>query len=180
MNVEIDNRRLLAVAVDLLVLAPVAVALYLLFGRATPVAGSLMLGWALYYFFASRSLAGKTVGERVVGLPEADPVPEPKPAPAQEAQPQPVAPEPAAGAEPTPVAEPEPVPAPNPVPDLKPFDPPEPEPETPSEPEPQPEPDAETTALAVPEPDALRPEKPQKKLEIVSSPIDLVMDDGDK
>jgi hypothetical protein len=43
-----------------------------------------------------------------------------------------------------------------------------------------PEPEGETTALAVPEPDALSPEKPQKKLEIVSSPIDLVMDETQK
>jgi uncharacterized RDD family membrane protein YckC len=72
---QLDNRRVLAGVIDLLVLAAGAAVIFLA-ARAlgggdaefTPALGVVVLGWALYYYFACESGGGQTLGKRAMGL----------------------------------------------------------------------------------------------------------------
>src|SRR3712207_5010250 len=65
---ELDNRRLAAAAVDLLLLAPVGLALTKICGGFGPTPALLTAAWALYYYFAFESGTGQTIGKRLLGL----------------------------------------------------------------------------------------------------------------
>src|SRR3954452_19174392 len=69
---KLDNRRVAAGVVDLLIVA--AGALVVLFagdaltGDRGGALGAVILGWALYYYFALESGAGQTVGKKLMKL----------------------------------------------------------------------------------------------------------------
>ncbi|HEX6653080.1 MAG TPA: RDD family protein [Thermoleophilaceae bacterium] len=69
---KLDNRRVLAGIVDLLIVgAGALVVLYAgdaLTGDRGGALGAVILGWALYYYFALESGAGQTVGKRLMKL----------------------------------------------------------------------------------------------------------------
>jgi uncharacterized RDD family membrane protein YckC len=69
---KLDNRRVIAAIVDLLIVAVGAVAVLLvgdaLAGDRQSALGAVVLGWALYYFFALESGEGQTVGKRLMKL----------------------------------------------------------------------------------------------------------------
>jgi uncharacterized RDD family membrane protein YckC len=69
---KLDNRRVLAAVVDLLIVAAgAAVVLFAgdsLTGERQSALGAVILGWALYYFFALESGDGQTVGKKLMKL----------------------------------------------------------------------------------------------------------------
>src|SRR5215211_1078310 len=69
---KLDNRRVLAGVVDLLIVAAgaalVLVAGDSLTGERQGALGAVILGWALYYFFALESGDGQTVGKKLIKL----------------------------------------------------------------------------------------------------------------
>jgi uncharacterized RDD family membrane protein YckC len=69
---KLDNRRVLAAIVDLLIVAAGAVVvLYAgdsLTGDRQGALGAVILGWALYYYFALESGGGQTVGKKLMKL----------------------------------------------------------------------------------------------------------------
>jgi uncharacterized RDD family membrane protein YckC len=69
---KLDNRRVLAAIVDLaIVSAGAALILFAgdsLTGERQGALGAVILGWALYYFFALESGGGQTVGKRLMKL----------------------------------------------------------------------------------------------------------------
>jgi uncharacterized RDD family membrane protein YckC len=69
---KLDNRRVLAGVVDLLIVAAgaalVLVAGDSLTGERQSALGAVILGWALYYFFALESGDGQTVGKKLMKL----------------------------------------------------------------------------------------------------------------
>jgi uncharacterized RDD family membrane protein YckC len=69
---KLDNRRVLAGIVDLLIVAAGAlVVLYAgdsLSGDRQGALGAVILGWALYYYFALESGSGQTVGKKLMNL----------------------------------------------------------------------------------------------------------------
>jgi uncharacterized RDD family membrane protein YckC len=69
---KLDNRRVLAGVVDLLIVAAGgAVVLFAgdsLTGERQSALGAVILGWALYYFFAMESGDGQTVGKKLMKL----------------------------------------------------------------------------------------------------------------
>ena len=72
---KLDNRRMLAALVDLAIVAAGGAAILLAAGvlggdggsLGAPLAG-VVVGWALYYYFACESGGGQTVGKRLTGL----------------------------------------------------------------------------------------------------------------
>jgi uncharacterized RDD family membrane protein YckC len=75
MNAQLDNRRLLAGLIDVLIVgagaALVLAAAGALGGDPSSIGAPLaavVLGWALYYYFACESGAGQTVGKRLMKL----------------------------------------------------------------------------------------------------------------
>ena len=72
---QLDNRRVLAGVVDLIIVA-VGAAVVLLAGDALSgdrsdvqgALGAVILGWALYYYFALESGGGQTVGKKLMKL----------------------------------------------------------------------------------------------------------------
>src|SRR4051794_1220525 len=69
---KLDNRRVLAAIVDLLIVgAGALVVLYAgdaLTGDRGGALGAVILGWALYYYFALESGGGQTVGKKLLKL----------------------------------------------------------------------------------------------------------------
>ena len=72
---KLDNRRMLAALVDLAIVAAGGAAILLAAGMLAGDGGSLgaplagvVVGWALYYYFACESGGGQTVGKRLTGL----------------------------------------------------------------------------------------------------------------
>jgi uncharacterized RDD family membrane protein YckC len=69
---KLDNRRVVAGVVDLLIVAAgAAVVLFAgdsLTGERQSALGAVILGWALYYFFALESGDGQTVGKKLMKL----------------------------------------------------------------------------------------------------------------
>src|SRR4051794_24617759 len=69
---KLDNRRILAAIVDLVIVAAGAlVILYAgdaLTGDRGGALAAVILGWALYYYFALESGAGQTVGKKLMNL----------------------------------------------------------------------------------------------------------------
>jgi uncharacterized RDD family membrane protein YckC len=69
---KLDNRRVLAAIVDLLIVAAGAVVVLVagdaLTGDRQGALGAVILGWALYYFFALESGDGQTVGKKLMKL----------------------------------------------------------------------------------------------------------------
>jgi uncharacterized RDD family membrane protein YckC len=69
---KLDNRRVVAAIVDLLIVTAGAVAVLLagdaLAADRQSALGAVVLGWALYYFFALESGEGQTVGKRLMKL----------------------------------------------------------------------------------------------------------------
>jgi uncharacterized RDD family membrane protein YckC len=72
---QFDNRRVLAGLIDVLIVAAVALVVGVVAGvvggeasETTPALEAVILGWALFYYFALESGAGQTVGKRVMGL----------------------------------------------------------------------------------------------------------------
>jgi uncharacterized RDD family membrane protein YckC len=64
----LDNKRVAAALIDLLVLSLVGFLLGVLAGELTIGARALIVGWVLYYYFALESLTGQTVGKKLMGL----------------------------------------------------------------------------------------------------------------
>jgi uncharacterized RDD family membrane protein YckC len=72
---KLDNRRVAAALVDLVIVAAGAAAVLLagnaLTGERSEVRGALgfvIIGWALYYFFATESAGGQTLGKKLMRL----------------------------------------------------------------------------------------------------------------
>jgi uncharacterized RDD family membrane protein YckC len=69
---KLDNRRVLAGVVDLLIVTAGALVVLLagdsLSGDRQGALGAVILGWALYYYFALESGAGQTVGKKLMKL----------------------------------------------------------------------------------------------------------------
>src|SRR5512132_1121456 len=65
---QLDNRRVLAALIDIALLIPVALLMSALFGGFTDAAVALTAGWALYYYFAFESDRGQTLGKRVMKI----------------------------------------------------------------------------------------------------------------
>ena len=69
---KLDNRRILAAIVDLVIVSAGAlVILYAgdaLTGDRGGALAAVILGWALYYYFALESGAGQTVGKKLLNL----------------------------------------------------------------------------------------------------------------
>jgi uncharacterized RDD family membrane protein YckC len=69
---KLDNRRVAAAIVDLLIVSVGAVAILVagdsLTGDRQGALGAVILGWALYYFFALESGEGQTVGKKLMKL----------------------------------------------------------------------------------------------------------------
>jgi uncharacterized RDD family membrane protein YckC len=66
---SLDNRRVAAGAVDLaLVAAGGAVIVLAAGGSLTGLLAVVILGWALFYYYATESQGGQTVGKRLLGL----------------------------------------------------------------------------------------------------------------
>jgi uncharacterized RDD family membrane protein YckC len=64
----LDNKRVAAALIDLLVLFFVGFLLGILGGGYTAGAGLLAVAWTLYYYFACESLTGQTLGKKAMGL----------------------------------------------------------------------------------------------------------------
>jgi uncharacterized RDD family membrane protein YckC len=64
----LDNKRVAAGLIDLLVLFGVGFLLGVLAGSYTPASEALIVAWVLYYYFALESLTGQTVGKKAMGL----------------------------------------------------------------------------------------------------------------
>lgn len=64
----LDNKRVAAALIDLLVLFVVAFLLGALAGGYSPGAAAVTTAWALYYYFALESLTGQTLGKKLMGL----------------------------------------------------------------------------------------------------------------
>jgi uncharacterized RDD family membrane protein YckC len=69
----LDNKRVAAALIDLLVLALVAVLLGTLSGAYTNGARLVTVAWVLYYYFALELLTGQTLGKKLMGLRVAQP-----------------------------------------------------------------------------------------------------------
>ena len=65
---QLDNRRVAAALVDMLVLALVTGVLSTVMGGFSPAVGALGLAWTLYYFFAFESGGGQTLGKRLLRI----------------------------------------------------------------------------------------------------------------
>jgi uncharacterized RDD family membrane protein YckC len=66
---SLDNRRVLAGVVDLGVVGAGALVIFLAAGGTmTGLLGVVMVGWALFYYYATESQGGQTVGKRLLGL----------------------------------------------------------------------------------------------------------------
>jgi uncharacterized RDD family membrane protein YckC len=69
---KLDNRRVIAAIVDLLIVTAGAVVVLVagdsLGGDRQGALGAVILGWALYYFFALESGEGQTIGKRLMKL----------------------------------------------------------------------------------------------------------------
>src|SRR5687767_3946448 len=69
---KLDNRRVAAAIIDLLIVSVGAVAILVagdsLSGDRQSALGAVILGWALYYFFATESGEGQTLGKKVMKL----------------------------------------------------------------------------------------------------------------
>src|SRR5687767_759943 len=69
---KLDNRRVAAAIIDLLIVSVGAVAILVagdsLSGDRQGALGAVILGWALYYFFALESGEGQTVGKKLMKL----------------------------------------------------------------------------------------------------------------
>jgi uncharacterized RDD family membrane protein YckC len=64
----LDNKRVAAAVIDLLVLFFVGFLVVTLAGSFTPGARLLVTGWVLYYYFALELLTGQTAGKKLMGL----------------------------------------------------------------------------------------------------------------
>ena len=64
----LDNKRVGAGLVDLLVLFFVGFLIGALGGGYTPAAGLVSVAWGLYYYFALEALTGQTLGKKLMGL----------------------------------------------------------------------------------------------------------------
>jgi uncharacterized RDD family membrane protein YckC len=64
----LDNKRVAAAAIDLLVLFGVGIVLGMLAGGYTRGALLVSTAWALYYYFACELLTGQTLGKKAMGL----------------------------------------------------------------------------------------------------------------
>jgi uncharacterized RDD family membrane protein YckC len=64
----LDNKRVAAALIDLLLLSFVGFLIVILAGDLTSGARLLVLGWVLYYYFALELLTGQTVGKKLMGL----------------------------------------------------------------------------------------------------------------
>jgi uncharacterized RDD family membrane protein YckC len=64
----LDNKRVAAAAIDLLVLFGVGIVLGMLAGGYTRGALLVTTAWALYYYFACELLTGQTLGKKAMGL----------------------------------------------------------------------------------------------------------------
>ena len=64
----LDNKRVGAALVDLLVLFFVGFLLGTLAGGFTAAAGLVSVAWSLYYYFALEALTGQTLGKKLMGL----------------------------------------------------------------------------------------------------------------
>ena len=66
---SLDNRRAAAGAVDLAVVGAGALVIFLAAGGTmTGLLGVVMVGWALFYYYATESQGGQTLGKRLLGL----------------------------------------------------------------------------------------------------------------
>jgi uncharacterized RDD family membrane protein YckC len=65
---QLDNRRVLAAAIDVLLLVPVAVLMAKLTDGFDRTSAALTVAWALFYYFALESGGGQTVGKRLLRL----------------------------------------------------------------------------------------------------------------
>ena len=65
---SLDNKRVAAALIDLLVLFFVGFLVSALAGGFTIGSRALIAGWVLYYYFALESLTGQTVGKKLMGL----------------------------------------------------------------------------------------------------------------
>src|SRR5688572_12352863 len=69
---KLDNRRVAAAIIDLLIVSVGAVAILVagdsLSGDRQSALGAVILGWALYYFFATESGEGQTLGKKAMKL----------------------------------------------------------------------------------------------------------------
>jgi uncharacterized RDD family membrane protein YckC len=65
---SLDNRRIAAAAIDLLVLLAFGIVLGMLAGAHSAGTAMVSLAWALYYYFALEMLAGQTLGKKAMGL----------------------------------------------------------------------------------------------------------------
>jgi uncharacterized RDD family membrane protein YckC len=64
----LDNKRVAAAAIDLLVLFGVGIVLSALAGGFTRGAALVSIAWALYYYFACELLTGQTLGKKAMHL----------------------------------------------------------------------------------------------------------------
>lgn len=64
----LDNKRVAAALIDLLVLFFVGFLVVTMAGDFTSAARVLIVGWVLYYYFALELLTGQTVGKKLMGL----------------------------------------------------------------------------------------------------------------
>ena len=65
---SLDNRRVAAAAIDLLVLLAFGLLVGMLAGTHSAGTAMVSLAWALYYYFALEMLVGQTLGKKVMGL----------------------------------------------------------------------------------------------------------------
>jgi uncharacterized RDD family membrane protein YckC len=65
---SLDNKRVAAALIDLGVLFLFGFLLGILGGARTPGIDFVILGWALYYYFALEMMTGQTLGKRAMGL----------------------------------------------------------------------------------------------------------------
>ncbi len=66
---SLDNRRVAAGVVDLAVVGAGALVIFLAAGGTmTGLLGVVMVGWALFYYYATESQGGQTLGKRLLGL----------------------------------------------------------------------------------------------------------------
>jgi uncharacterized RDD family membrane protein YckC len=69
----LDNKRVAAALIDLLVLVLVGLLLSSLSGAYTTAARVVTVAWILYYYFALELLTGQTLGKKLMGLRVAQP-----------------------------------------------------------------------------------------------------------
>jgi uncharacterized RDD family membrane protein YckC len=65
---SLDNKRVAAGLIDLVVLFLFGFLLGTLAGNWTAGTDGIVIGWSLYYYFALESMTGQTVGKRAMGL----------------------------------------------------------------------------------------------------------------